>query len=170
MSAKIISFSDVAKKGLSIATGWDAGKKAFYASRRLLVNEQAVEGAKEIKSLWTRLLTNKDPVRTETFAEACSRLHLTEQNILERRNGLMFEANIFRVFTLASLASAIVGSAIETDLLMAVVVAIGGISATLMFGALAFSRAFRVWQIDRRELAGPGAFFQDSGLLRIVWG
>lgn len=85
--------------------------------------------------------------RTETFEEAYVRLGLDETRLARRRKELMIESRLAYFLMLWSIIAAFlfVYSGRYSGLL-------SGVCAFTIFGSVGLTRAFRVHQIDRREL------------------
>lgn len=120
-----------------------------------LVNFRAITGGAEIIKHRLASMAPQEAYRVERFEDAIERLRLDEASIHRRRWELMMESRIMYALSLASIIAAAYFAVTDQH---------GGIFASfcaLIIGTTGgFTRAFRVDQIDRRELYDFPSFFR----------
>ena len=154
---------------VSVLTGYRTLKGAVKATGEIVAARTAATGWGAIKEA-LGLLRRQTAARTETFAEACARQGVTARDLETIAARLGQQATLYRRCGLVGIVLAF-GSAIAADgfgwFLLQL---IAGLAVAALVFALAIRAEFRLWQVQRRELASFAVFRDDGGIVRGIAG
>lgn len=130
-----------------------------------IMNTESIRKTADMTSTSVRSmieLGEKGRYRVETFDQAIKRLGLDEEKLVRRKKELMLESRIAYVMMFATMLSMFHFVSIESWNGL-----VSGSCAFIIFLCVGLTRAFRVHQIDKRELMDFPTFLQKmEGLIK----
>lgn len=157
-------------KTVSFALGWGTLVRTVGTAKAMLWNEPAQWGYETTRDSLRHLTgANADAEsKKESFDEACERLELSEEDLIARREDLVFQGKLFRVMGYISLLAGLVAAFNSATFFWYVLLTLNTVCVSVMFFGIAFVRFFRAWQIEERKLDSIASFIKAGGVFRTL--
>lgn len=160
--------SGIGKRLLFVTLGVGCARRIYGLFRSLLWNNASQWGYTTSREALRRLRSKPQERRGESFLEACERLGVSAADLEARREWLLTQAFIGRLFAYLSLLGGIASGIFAEGFWWFLAMTANGLTIAAMFFAVAFARVFRAWQIEQKNLLPVSAFLREGGLYRAV--
>lgn len=154
---------------ISVLSGYRTLRGAVKTTREIVADRTAATGWGAIKEA-LGLLRRQTAARTETFAEACARQGVTAQDLETIAARLGLQATLYRRCGIAGILLAVASAVAADGFYWYVLHLAAGLAVAALVFALAIRAEFRLWQVQRRELASFAVFRDDGGIVRGIAG
>lgn len=157
-------------KTVSFALGWGTLVRTVGTAKAMLWNTPAQWGYETTRESLRHLAGSKSDAdaKRESFEEACERLELSEEDLIARREDLIFQGKVFRVVGYISLLAGLVAAFNSATFFWYLLLTLNTLCVTTMFFGIAFARFFRAWQVEERKLDSIASFIKAGGVFRTL--
>lgn len=161
--------SSAAGSTIGFLTGYTVLKNTLSTTKKIVADSTAIAGWEFIKACIDRL-SYKPSGRVETFAQACTRLGVTAADYPAIAARLSSSASLYRRVGTVGLIATLVSAAMADGFFWFILETFAGLCFAGLLYSYAIRQTFRLWQLERRELASFAEFRRDSGIVRSIVG